>query len=89
MPRFIVNLFKFIAIVFAPIAVIGFVVSKREISGNQYAAVLEVFGNGSVKGFAVTLSIGIMSSMFTAILLTRMLISIWLKKTRPKKLSLI
>lgn len=50
MPRFIVNLFKFIAIVFAPIAVIGFVVSKREISGNQYAAVLEVFGNGSVPG---------------------------------------
>ena len=50
---------------------------------------LYVFGNGSVKGFAVTLSIGIMSSMFTAILLTRMLISIWLKKTRPKKLSLI
>ena len=49
---------------------------------------LYVFGNGSVKGFAVTLSIGIMSSMFTAILLTRMLISIWLKKTRPKKLSL-
>jgi preprotein translocase subunit SecD len=41
---------------------------------------LYVFGNGSVKGFAVTLSIGIMSSMFTAILLTRMLISIWLKK---------
>ena len=50
---------------------------------------LYVFGNGSVKGFAVALSIGIMSSMFTAILLTRMLISIWLKKTRPKKLSLI
>jgi preprotein translocase subunit SecD len=50
---------------------------------------LYVFGNGSVKGFAVALSIGIMSSMFTAILLTRMLISIWLKKTKPKKLSLI
>lgn len=50
MPRLIVNLFKFIAIVFAPIAVIGFEISKREISGNQYAAVLEVFGNGSVPG---------------------------------------
>ena len=49
---------------------------------------LYAFGNGSVKGFAVTLSIGIMSSMFTAILLTRMLIAIWLKKTRAKKLSL-
>jgi preprotein translocase subunit SecD len=47
---------------------------------------LYVFGNGTIKGFAVTLSIGIMSSMFTAILLTRMFISIWLKKYRPKKL---
>ncbi|MBM3590176.1 MAG: protein translocase subunit SecD [Alphaproteobacteria bacterium] len=49
---------------------------------------LYVFGNGSIKGFAVTLSIGIVSSMFTAILLTRMLISLWLKRARPKKLSL-
>jgi preprotein translocase subunit SecD len=50
---------------------------------------LYAFGNGPVKGFAVTLSIGIVSSMFSAIVLTRMMISIWLKKTRPKKLSLI
>lgn len=50
---------------------------------------LYAFGNGSVKGFAVTLSIGIMSSMFSAILLTRMIIALWLKKFRPKKLSLI
>lgn len=50
---------------------------------------LYVFGNGSVKGFAVTLSIGIISSMFAAILLTRMLIALWLKHKRPKKLNLI
>lgn len=50
---------------------------------------LYVFGNGSVKGFAVTLSIGIISSMFSAILLTRMMIALWLKKAKPKKLSLI
>lgn len=50
---------------------------------------LFVFGNGSVKGFAVTLSIGIISSMFSAILLTRMMIAIWLKRTRPKLLKLI
>lgn len=50
---------------------------------------LYLFGNGPVKGFAVTLSIGILSSMFTAILLTRMLIAIWLKKRRPQKLNLI
>lgn len=50
---------------------------------------LYLFGNGPVKGFAVTLSIGIVSSMFSAILLTRMIIAIWLKKKRPKKLNLI
>ncbi len=50
---------------------------------------LYVFGNGSVKGFAVTLSIGIASSMFAAILLTRMMIALWLKHRRPKKLNLI
>jgi preprotein translocase subunit SecD len=52
------------------------------------AIFLYIFGNGSIKGFAVTLSIGIMSSMFTAILLTRMIIAIWVKKTKPKKLAL-
>lgn len=53
------------------------------------ALFLYIFGTGSVKGFAVTLSIGILSSMFSAILLARMIISIWLKKARPKRLSLI
>lgn len=50
---------------------------------------LYVFGNGPVKGFAVTLSIGIVSSMFAAILLTRMMIAVWLKRARPRKLNLI
>ncbi|MFM7557629.1 MAG: protein translocase subunit SecD [Alphaproteobacteria bacterium] len=50
---------------------------------------LYVFGNGSIKGFAVTLSIGITSSMFTAILLTRMLIVIWIRNNKNKKPSLI
>jgi preprotein translocase subunit SecD len=53
------------------------------------ALFLYIFGTGSVKGFAVTLSIGIVSSMFSAILLTRMIIAIWIKKTRPKGLGLI
>jgi preprotein translocase subunit SecD len=39
------------------------------------AVVLFNFGTGPVKGFAVTLSIGILTSMFTAILVTRMLIN--------------
>jgi len=50
---------------------------------------LYAFGNGPIKGFAVTLSIGIISSMFSAIILTRMMIVIWIKKFRPQKLNLI
>lgn len=44
------------------------------------------FGTGSIKGFAVTLAIGIIASLFSAILVTKMLIIVWLKKTRPKLL---
>ena len=50
---------------------------------------LYVFGNGAVKGFAVTLGIGITASMFSSISLSRMMIAIWLKKFRPKKLNLL
>lgn len=52
------------------------------------AALLFYFGSGTVKGFAVTLAFGIMSSMFTAILLTRMMIAFWALKRRPKTLTL-
>jgi preprotein translocase subunit SecD len=38
---------------------------------------LYMFGSGVIKGFAVTLTIGILSSMFTAITLTKMLIYYW------------
>jgi len=47
---------------------------------------LFIYGSGPVKGFAVTLSIGILSSMFSAIMLTRLMIVIWTKKVRPKTL---
>lgn len=50
--------------------------------------ILFQFGSGPVKGFAVTLSIGIISSMFSAILFTRMLIILWLNKRKPKTLPL-
>lgn len=44
---------------------------------------LYAYGSGAVKGFAVTLSIGILASMFSAILLTRMMVVLWLKKNKP------
>ena len=72
----------------------GFTQAFRTIVDSNITALivaffLFIFGNGPVKGFAVTLSIGIIASMFTAIMLTRMMISLWLKKFRPKKLSLV
>ncbi len=52
------------------------------------ALFLYVFGSGPVKGFAVTLSIGIATSLFTAVMVTRMLVVIWLERKRPAKLEL-
>ena len=52
------------------------------------ACVLFYFGSGSVKGFAVTLSFGIMSSMFSAIMLTRFMILMWLKSGKRKALPI-
>jgi len=46
------------------------------------------FGSGSIKGFAITLAIGIAASLFSAILVCKMLIVFWLKKAKPKTLSL-
>ena len=52
------------------------------------ALLLFSFGSGPVKGFAVTLSFGIASSMFTAILLTRLLTITWLRQRRPATLPI-
>jgi preprotein translocase subunit SecD len=52
------------------------------------AALLYTLGAGAVKGFAVTLTIGILSSMFASVMFCRMLVVIWARKTKPKKLPI-
>ncbi|MBL4789254.1 MAG: hypothetical protein JKY60_09470 [Kordiimonadaceae bacterium] len=52
------------------------------------AAVLYMLGTGPVQGFAVTLAFGILTSMFTAILLTRLILATWLKRARPARLPI-
>jgi protein-export membrane protein SecD len=49
-------------------------------------AVLVLFwlGSGPVRGFAVTLTVGIITSMFTAVTVTRMMVAYWLRWARPK-----
>ena len=48
------------------------------------AAVLFYFGAGPVRGFAITLAIGIVTSVFTAIYVTRLLIETWFAFRKPK-----
>jgi preprotein translocase subunit SecD len=52
------------------------------------AVLLYIFGSGPVRGFAVTLAIGIVTSMFTAIMLTRLLVVTWLRRKRPTVLPI-
>jgi preprotein translocase subunit SecD len=49
---------------------------------------LYILGSGPVKGFAVTLSIGLICSMFTAVTLTRALMAGWLKWRKPKTITI-
>lgn len=50
------------------------------------AVILFFLGSGPVKGFAVTLAIGIITTVFTAFTLTRWLIAVWLRRMKPKEL---
>lgn len=52
------------------------------------AAVLFWFGTGPVRGFAVTLAIGIMTSMFTSVTVTRLIIANWIARYKPTKLPI-
>ena len=48
------------------------------------AGVMIILGEGAIRGFAVTLGIGVLTSIFTAVIVARWIISVWLKVTRPK-----
>ena len=50
------------------------------------ALLLYNYGSGPIKGFAVTLSMGIISSMFTALILTKLIVSVWVVKLKPNKI---
>jgi preprotein translocase subunit SecD len=54
------------------------------ITGFIAAAVLFYIGTGPVRGFAVTLGIGIITTVFTAFTLTRLMVALWYRWWRPK-----
>lgn len=51
------------------------------------AVILFVMGSGPVRGFAITLGLGIITSVFTAIFVTRLLLVIWFERRRPKEIE--
>ncbi len=44
------------------------------------------FGSGPIKGFATTLSLGLLTSMFSSTIFTRMVLGLWLRWRRPREL---
>ncbi len=51
------------------------------------AVILYAVGSGPVRGFAITLGIGILTSVFTAIFVTRLILVMWFERRRPKTLE--
>ncbi|MCB2129716.1 MAG: protein translocase subunit SecD [Rhodobacteraceae bacterium] len=51
------------------------------------AAILFFLGSGPVKGFAVTLTVGLVTSVFTAIFVTRVMVVTWFDARRPKTIT--
>ena len=52
------------------------------------ALLLFVFGSGPIKGFSITLSLGVLASMFTAIMFTNFLIYLWFNFSKKKEINL-
>ncbi len=51
------------------------------------ATILFVLGSGPVRGFAVTLGLGIITSVFTAYFVTRLIVVFWFERRRPKTIT--
>jgi preprotein translocase subunit SecD len=51
------------------------------------AVILFVMGSGPVRGFAITLGFGIITSVFTAIFVTRLMVVMWFERARPKTIE--
>mgnify|MGYP001271184289 FL=1 len=52
------------------------------------AIILFQLGSGPIKGFSVTLAIGIITSVFTAFTLTRFFVAMWVKRSNPKEINI-
>jgi len=64
-------------------------IADSNITSIMAGVLLYLLGSGPVKGFGVTLAIGVGASFFTAIMLTRIQVVYWWRWTRPKKLPIV
>ena len=62
-------------------------IMDSNITGLLTALIMYWIGSGPVRGFAVTMGIGIITSMFTAVYVTRFIIEIWMGWKRPKTIT--
>jgi preprotein translocase subunit SecD len=51
------------------------------------AAILFTLGSGPVRGFSITLGIGILTSVFTAVFVTRLIVVLWFERRRPRSIE--
>ena len=52
------------------------------------AGIMAYFGSGPVRGFAIVLLIGVVTSVFTAVYFTRMLVALWIRRARPRAIHI-
>ena len=61
---------------------------RRQRHPRHLGAIMAYFGSGPVRGFAVVLLIGVVTSVFTAVYFTRMLVALWIRRARPRALHI-
>jgi preprotein translocase subunit SecD len=59
-------------------------IMDSNVTGLLTAVIMFWLGSGPVRGFAVTMGLGIITSMFTAVYVTRLVVELWLDWKRPK-----
>ena len=81
------------AVTFEVVGAAGFGEAQRTIVDANLTALIAAlalfqFGSGPVKGFAVTLGLGVVTNMFTAVYFSRYLVALWYDRVRPAALPL-
>jgi preprotein translocase subunit SecD len=62
-------------------------IMDSNVTGLLTAIIMFAIGSGAVRGFAVTMGLGIITSMFTAVYVTRLIIETWFAWRRPKAIT--